>query len=81
MYYADNWDVYPLEVEADKLVQGKAHTVSIERNNCTQRHWFARFKRKSIVVSKSMQMIDLTISLFARFRVNGNIEDIRTLVY
>jgi transposase-like protein len=47
-------------------------------NNCRQRHWFARFKRKSIVVSKSLHMVDLTMALFARFHVNGVREDIVT---
>jgi Transposase and inactivated derivatives, IS1 family len=61
--------------EAD-LVQGKQGTVAIERNNARQRHWFARFKRKSLVVSKSLQMIDLTMAFFARFHVNGQREDI-----
>jgi hypothetical protein len=37
-----------------------------------QRHWFGRFKCKSIIVSKSKEMVDLTMTLFARFWVNGN---------
>ena len=41
-----------------------------------QRHWFARFKRKSLVVSKSLRMVDLTMALFARFHVNGQREEI-----
>ena len=28
------------------------------------------FKRKSIIVSKSVEMVNLTVALFARFRVN-----------
>jgi insertion element IS1 protein InsB len=36
------------------------------------RHWFARFKRKSIVVSKSLEMVDLTMALYAKFHVNGD---------
>ena len=40
-----------------------------------QRHWFARFRRKSIVVSKTLEMIDLTMALFARFHVNGSWKD------
>ena len=43
------------------------------------RHWVGRFKRKSIIVSKSIEMVDLTIALFARFRVNGNVFDILKL--
>ncbi len=40
------------------------------------KHWFGRFKRKSIIVSKSVQMVDITIALFTKFRVNGSIFDI-----
>jgi hypothetical protein len=34
--------------------------------------WFGRVKRKSIIVSKSKEMVDLTMGLFAKFWVNGN---------
>jgi hypothetical protein len=37
------------------LVQSKATAQAIERNHCRQRHWFGRFKRKSIIVSKSQE--------------------------
>jgi IS1 family transposase len=43
----------------------------IERNHCRQRHCFGRFKRKSIIISKSKAMVDLTMALFAKFWVNG----------
>jgi insertion element IS1 protein InsB len=67
-YCVDNWKVYPMEIPEEQLITGKNGTVGIERNNCRQRHWFARFKRKSIVVSKSLHMVDLTMALFARSR-------------
>jgi insertion element IS1 protein InsB len=57
----------------------KAWTDGIERNHCRQRHWFGRFKRKSIIVSKAKAMVDLTMALFARFRVNGDLAEIFTL--
>jgi insertion element IS1 protein InsB len=57
----------------------KARTDGIERNHCRQRHWFGRFKRKSIMVSKARAMVDLTMALFARFRGNGNVAEIFTL--
>jgi insertion element IS1 protein InsB len=53
-------------------VQSKAMTHEIERTHGRQRHWFGRFKRKSIIVSESTEMVDLTMALFARFWVNGN---------
>ena len=79
VFCTDHWEVYNKEISGDKLKQSKAETVAIERNNGRQRHWFARFRRKSIVVSKSLQMVELTMALFARFHVNGNWQDILTL--
>ena len=79
VFHTDHWDAYPKIIPADKLYQGKSETVSIERNNGRQRHWFARFHRKSIVVSKSLEMVDLTMALFARFHVNGTPEEILSL--
>jgi insertion element IS1 protein InsB len=66
-------------IPAEKLVKSKAKTDGIERNHCQQRHGFGRFKRKSIVVSESREMVDLTMALFARFRVNGSVSEIFTL--
>ncbi len=71
-----NVKVYRSVIPREKLVQTKAETHGIERNNCRMRHWFGRFKRKSIIVSKSVEMVNLTVALFARFRVNGDVFDI-----
>ena len=62
-------DVYPI----GKHYVGKDDTVHIERNNGKQRHWFARFRRKSIVVSKSEEMHDLTMKLLMHLHVNGGL--------
>ena len=75
-YCMDDWKVYSTEIPENGLLQGKSRIIALERNNCRQRHWFARFKRKSLVVSKSLRMVDLTMALFARFHVNGQREDI-----
>jgi len=75
-FCTDEWAVYPKEIPETDLIQGKQGTVALERNNARQRHWFARFKRKSLVVSKSLRMVDLTMALFARFHVNGQREKI-----
>ena len=76
IYYTDDWQPYKSLIPAELLVQTKAETHGIERNNCQMRHWFGRFKRKSIIVSKSLEMVNATIALFARFRVNGDVFDI-----
>ena len=47
-FCTDNWPVYNREIFCDDLIQGKRGAVRIERNNARQRHWFARFRRKSL---------------------------------
>jgi insertion element IS1 protein InsB len=76
----DQWGTYASVIPQDKLGQSKTTTHDIERNHCRQRHWFGRFKRKSIIVSKSTEMVDLTMALFARFWVNGNQDELLSLL-
>jgi len=78
-YFTDKWESYASVFPDDKLIMNKKLTHGIERNNCCNRHWFARFKRRSIVVSKCTEMVDLTMALFARYRVNGNVKEILNL--
>ena len=80
LYCGDNWASYSEAIPEEQLFQGKSQTICIEQNNGRQRHWFARFRRKSIVVSKTIEMVDLTMALYAKFHVNGSWKDILTLV-
>jgi insertion element IS1 protein InsB len=67
LYCTDTWALYAAVIPQGKLVQSKATTPHIERHHCRQRHWFGRFKRQSIIVSTSKEMVDLTMALFAKF--------------
>ena len=78
-YWTDHGQVYAAVIPPERLVMSKARTDGIERNHCRPRHWFGRFKRKSIIVSKAKDMVELTMALFARFRVNGDVAAIFTL--
>jgi insertion element IS1 protein InsB len=80
MYCTDTWAAYASVIPQDKLVQSKATTHAIERNHCRQRPWFGRFKRQSIILSKSQEMVDLTLALFAKFWVNGNQDELLSLL-
>ena len=79
-FCTDGYNVYNQVIDKNKLLQTKSQTYFLEQNNGRQRHWYARFRRKSIVVSKSLEMVDLTMALFARFHVNGSLKDIPSLV-
>jgi insertion element IS1 protein InsB len=80
VYCTDKLATYASVVLKDKLVQGKARTHAIERNHSRQCHWFGHFKRRSIIVSKSKEMVDLTMALFATFWVNGHQDELVSLL-
>jgi len=61
-------------------VQSKAGTPRSERNHGQQRQWCGRFKGKSIIVSKSQERVELTGALFATFWVNGDQEELISLL-
>jgi len=78
-YGTGHWKTSAAVIPAEKLVMSQAKTQGIERHHCRQRHWFGRFKRRSIMVSRAKDMVDLTMALCARFRVNGVVSEIFTL--
>ena len=80
IYHTDQWGTYAAVLPQDKLVQSKTGTGRIERHQCRQCHWFGRFKRKSIIVSISLEMVDLTMALFAKFWVNGAQDELISLL-
>ena len=62
-------------IPTGQLYAGKDETHGIERDNARQRYWLARFRRRSIVVSKAKRMVDVSMALFARFAGNDRIGD------
>jgi len=78
--YTDKWEAYATLIPAEMLVQTKRETHHVERMNCRLRHWFGRFKRRTIIVSKSVEMVDATLALFATFWVNGSHDHLLSLI-
>jgi insertion element IS1 protein InsB len=66
-YGTDQGATYASVIPLDTLVQSKAMTQAMERHHGRPRHWFGRLKRQSIIISKSKEMVDLTMALFATF--------------
>ena len=52
LYCTDDYAVYDVLLPLGQRYAGKDETHGIERDNARQRHWLARFRRRSIVVSK-----------------------------
>ncbi|CEG12465.1 conserved hypothetical protein [groundwater metagenome] len=59
----DDWNPYKQIFPKNKLVIGKKHTTLIESNNSHIRHFLARMTRRTKVVSRSVEMVDLTLRL------------------
>jgi len=68
IYYTDNWDAFADVLPEERHIIGKTGTVTIERDNSNTRHNLGRFTRKTKVVSKSDQMVNLTIRLWHYLR-------------
>jgi insertion element IS1 protein InsB len=69
--YSDDYQAYKT-ADFAQHVTGKAHTHGVERDNARTRHWFARFRRRGLTVSKSLEMIHLSIKLYAHYHFNNN---------
>jgi insertion element IS1 protein InsB len=80
LYCADGWEAYAELLPMGQLYVGKDETHGIERDHARQRHWLARFRRRSIVVSKAERMVDASIALFARFGGNDKIQDLLSML-
>jgi IS1 family transposase len=62
-FYTDEWEVYKKIIPEDKLIQTKRHTIKIEQNNSNVRHYLGRMTRKTKIVSKSIEMIDISLRI------------------
>ena len=76
LYCTDDYAVYDVLLPLGQRYAGKDETHGIERDNARQRHWLARFRRRSIVVSKTKRMVEVSLALFARFAGNSRISDL-----
>ena len=76
LYCSDDYSVYNQVIPEDKRITGKNFTYRIEGNNSDTRHWHARFRRKSKTVSKSAELADLTMGLFAKHHVNEGLDSL-----
>ena len=80
LYCTDDWAAYQEAIPQGRLYVGKDETHGLERNHARQRHWLARFRRRSIVVSKAKRMVDASIALFARFGGNDRIGELTSML-
>ena len=71
LFCTDDWAPYDAALPVGRHYIGKDQTQRSENNNARQRHWFARFRRRTCVVSRSLGMVEATMALFAFYHCNG----------
>jgi insertion element IS1 protein InsB len=80
LYCADGWAAYAELIPQGRLFVGKEETHGIERDHSRQRHWLARFRRRTCVVSRAERMVEAPIALFARFADDRGIDELRSML-
>ena len=80
LYLQRRLHVYDVLPPRGQRYVGTDETHGIERDNARQRHWLARFRRRSIVVSKAKRMVDVSLARFARFAGNSRISDLLAML-
>ena len=80
LYCADDWAAYAELIPQGRLYVGKEETHGIERDRSRQRHWLARFRRRTCVVSKTKRMVDASIALFVRFGDSAGIGELLSML-
>src|SRR3954468_21791338 len=80
LYCADGWAAYAELIPQGRLFVGKEETHGIERDHARQRHWLARFRRRTCVVSRAVRMVEASIALFARFADGRGIDELLSML-
>ena len=62
-FVTDDYEAYHQLIPENQLFTGKDLTYAIEQDNSNTRHYLARFRRKSKVTSRSLEMVDLSLRL------------------
>src|SRR5271163_948529 len=69
-FVTDDWEGYHRLIPESQLFTGKDLTFPIEQDNSNIRHFLARFRRRTKVVSKVAEMVDLSLRIYHRFHNN-----------
>ena len=80
LYCTDDWAAYVEAIPQGRLYVGKEETHGIERDHSRQRHWLARFRRRTCVVSRAERMVEASIALFARFADHRGIDELLSML-
>ena len=71
-FVTDDWEGCHRVTPEDQLFAGKDLTFPTEQDNSDVRHYLARFRRKTKVVSKCRTMVDLSLRLLHHLQDPAN---------
>ena len=71
-FVTDDWEGYHRLIPPDQLFTGKDLTFPIEQDNSNVRHYLARFRRRTRVVSRCQTMVDLSLRLLHHLQDPAN---------
>ena len=80
LYCTDDRAAYGEAIPQGRLFVGKEETHGIERDHSRQRHWLARFRRRTCVVSRAERMVEASIALFVRFGDSAGIAELISML-
>ena len=80
LYRTDDRAAYAELIPQGRLLVGKEETHGIERDHSRQRHWLARFRRRTCVVSRAKRMVEVSIALFVRFGDGAGIGELLSML-
>ena len=63
-FVTGDWEACHRLIPENQLYTGKDLTFPIEQSNSDVRHYLARFRRRTKVVSKCPKMVDLSLRLY-----------------
>ena len=69
-FITDDWEGFRRLIPEGQPFTGKDLTFSIEQDNSDIRHFLARFRRRAKVVSKTAEMVDLSLRIYHYFHDN-----------
>src|SRR6202167_5713182 len=70
-FATDDWEGYHRLIPQSQLFTGKDLTVPIEQDNSNIRHFLARFRRRTKVVSNAVEIVlDLSLRIYHHFHDN-----------
>jgi insertion element IS1 protein InsB len=80
-YASDDFGPYFATLPQNRHAVGKDLTYTTEQHNSDTRHWLARFRRRSKVVSKSPEMVRLSVIAVEYVHKGGGLEKLKQLIY